>query len=83
MLYNIVLIMLVVYLMLLPLIVVTSIKFGIKLAEKPKETADEPIFNVPKPKKKPKVSKEEQKVIDILANIEAYDGTSIGQKEIK
>ena len=69
--------------MTLPLVVVKSIKFGIKLAEKPKETAEKPMFNVPKNKKKPKMSKDEEKVINILANIDAYDGTGIGQKEIK
>ena len=34
-------------------------------------------------KKKPQVSPKEQRIIDILANIDAYDGTSKGQKPIK
>lgn len=34
-------------------------------------------------KTKSKVSKEEQRFRDILDNIEQYDGTSNGQKEIK
>lgn len=83
MLYDIMFAVLIAYTMVSPLVVVKSIKYGIKLADKPKETAETPMFNVPKKKKKPKMSKEDERIINILANIDAYDGTSVGQKEIK
>lgn len=49
---------------------------------------DEEIEVLPKilPKKKKKkveISAEEQKIMNIIANIDAYDGTSNGQKPIK
>ena len=83
MLYEVFFGVLILYLMLAPFIMINGIKFGIKLAEKPQETAEQPIFNVPKKKKKPKMSKDEERAISILANIDAYDGTGMGQKEIK
>lgn len=82
MLYDVIFGVLAIYAMLTPLMVIKSIKYGIKLAENPKEVAEAPIFNVPKPKAKPKMSPEQKKAMQILSNIEAYDGTSLGQKEI-
>lgn len=66
-----------------PILCIYCIKFGMRMAERPEETAKEPTFNVPKKEKKVEISPEEQRYIDILANIEAYDGTANGQKEIK
>lgn len=83
MLYDVLFIVLMLYIMAVPLMVVKSIMIGVKLAEKPQETAEKPIFNIPKPKKKPKLSKEDRRNLDILANIEAYNGDSTGQKEIR
>lgn len=83
MLYDVLFIVLMLYIMAVPLMVVKSIMIGVKLAEKPQETAEKPIFNIPKPKKKPKLSKEDQRNLDILANIETYYGDSTGQKEIR
>lgn len=83
MLYDVLFIVLLLYIMTVPLMVVKSIMIGVKLAEKPQETAEKPIFNIPKPKKKPKLSKEDQRNLDILANIETYYGDSTGQKEIR
>lgn len=83
MLYDVLFIVLMLYIMAVPLMVVKSIMLGVKLAEKPQETAEKPIFNIPKPKKKPKLSKEDRRNLDILANIEAYNGDSTGQKEIR
>lgn len=83
MLYDVLFIVLMLYIMAVPLMVVKSIMIGVKLAEKPQETAETPIFNIPKPKKKPKLSKADQRSLDILANIEAYCGDSTGQKEIR
>lgn len=39
------------------------------------------IVSIPKPAQKP--SKEEQKIMQILENVETYDGTSKGQKKVK
>ena len=39
--------------------------------------------NLPKIRKKPKQTAENARLNDILSNIQAYDGTSNGQKEIK
>lgn len=83
MLYDVLFIVLMLYIMAVPFMVVKSIMIGVKLAEKPQETAEKPIFNVPKPKKKPKLSRTDQRNLDILANIEAYCGDSTGQKEIR
>lgn len=77
------LVVLTAYTLAMPLMVVKSIMLGVKLAEKPQETAEKPIFNIPKPKKKPKLSKEDQQIIDIMANVDAYTGMPTGQKEIK
>lgn len=75
------------YTLAIPLMVVKSIMLGVKLAEKPQETADKPVFTMPKirkkPKKKPKMTKEDQRNVAIMANIDAYDGTSNGQREIR
>jgi hypothetical protein len=65
-----------------PFIAVKCIRFGIKVAGKPESVAEEPLIKLPQKRKKPKVSKEEQQILDILGNIDAFDGTSKGQKEI-
>lgn len=41
-----------------------------------------PVEEIKKVKIEKEVSKEEQKFQDIMDNIDAYDGTSIGQKKI-
>ena len=51
---------------------------GIKCAK-----SDVKVPNLPKIRKKPKQTAENARLNDILSNIEAYDGTSNGQKEIK
>ena len=45
--------------------------------------SDVKVPNLPKIRKKPKQTAENARLNDILSNIEAYDGTSNGQKEIK
>lgn len=72
------------YLMILPVILLKFIKFGMKIATSEVEkVAEEPTFNVPKRKHTPKVPEEVQRTLDIMGNINNYDGTGIGQKEIK
>lgn len=94
MLFDILLVILVFYVMALPFVMLKFIKFGMLAAEKPEETAKEPTFkvNLPKiktllPKKKNKLTKEEKQAIEAVKtlerNIDNYDGTSMGQEEIK
>ena len=45
--------------------------------------SDVKVPNLPKIRKNPKQTAENARLNDILSNIEAYDGTSNGQKEIK
>ena len=75
MLFDILSVVLVVYVMILPFIL-----FGMVSALIGKPTA--PVLPKRK-KKKPQISPKDQRIIDILANIDAYDGTSKGQKPIK
>jgi len=85
MLSDIICIILAIYAILSPFWLIKAVKFGVSLANKPEEAAKEPFIALPKKKKtvEPDLSKEEQKIIDILANVDVFDGTSIGQKEIK
>ena len=83
MLFEIITVILAIYAVLTPIWIMKSVKFGIKCAAKPAEAAEEPVFTLPEKKKDVKVPEEMQKTLDILENIEVYDGTSNGQKEIK
>lgn len=73
---------LVVYVLVSPVFYAKAVKFGIKLCGEPEKTASEPIFNVPVKKDKPKMTKEQDRETQILANIDRYNGTSFGQKKI-
>lgn len=90
MLSDILLIILVVYVMYIPVFIIEVVKFGAKLASKPEEAAEIPVLNIIFPKKKEEKKKEQkaanqalEDTIAMLENIDAYDGTSMGQKEIK
>ena len=83
MLYSVSLLAVVVaYAFLSPFLIIKLIKFGMVVSEKPEKAVDTPVFIKPR-KKKPKLTAEEQRALDILGNIDAYDGTGFGQKEIK
>lgn len=60
-----------------------AVKFGLKIADKPEKTAEEPFFHVPKKRKEPKMTPEEQRTMQILANIDRYDGSPNGQVKVK
>jgi len=79
----ILLIILGVYAVCSPFIVLYSVKFGMKMVEQPEKTASEPIFNVPIPKKKPKMTAEEDRMTQIMRNIDNYNGTSQGQVKVE
>lgn len=83
MIINILLILLVVYACFTPFLVIWGVKFGIKITKEPEKAAETPFFNIPEKKPEPKMSPEEKRRVQILENIEAYNGTAIGQKEIK
>lgn len=83
MLYDIIFVCLVAYVCFTPYFYAQALKFGIKIGTKPEKAAEMPIFNVPEKKEKPKMTDEEYRKMQILANINRYDGTSNGQKEIK
>lgn len=82
MLFKALFVILVIYAIVTPYFYAKAVKFGMKLADKPEEAAKTPFFNVPKKKAKPKMSPEEDRLMQIYANIDRYDGTSFGQKEI-
>lgn len=80
MLFNILLIILVVYVIISPYFYAKAVRFGMSLEGNPPE---ETVFHLPKRKKQPKMTVEEQRTMQILQNIDRYDGTSKGQQEIK
>lgn len=75
MLFDILSVVLVIYVMILPFIL-----FGMVSALVGRPSAQ---VLPRRKKKKPQISPKDQRIIDILANIDAYDGTSKGQKPIK
>lgn len=83
MLFKILFCLLVVYVCVSPLFYVKAVKFGIRLVGEPEKTASEPIFNVPVPKKKPKMTPEQDRQAQILRNIDNYNGTSLGQTKVE
>lgn len=81
MLYDILVIILVVYAVFSPWLLYKGIKIGMTISgNEPKE--DEKPFKLPKRKKKPKISDEQKRYLTMLDNISAYDGTSNGQRKI-
>lgn len=84
MLYSILFAVLVGYALCTTIIAVMSIQFGMSLTHKAEKVEEKPVFfNLPKKRKKAKTTPEQEIAMAILANIDAYDGTSNGQREIK
>lgn len=85
MLYNVIICVLLAYVVVSPVFYAKALKFGIKIAQDPEEAAKEAImdeFRVPEKKEPPKMTAEENRSVQILANIDRYDGTSAGQKKV-
>lgn len=82
MLYNVLLIILVLYVCVTPYFYAKAVKFGISLAKDEEGAMKTPIFGLPSRKKKPEMTPAEKRRAEILANIDRYDGTPNGQKEI-
>lgn len=83
MILNVLLIILVAYVIWSPYIVLKAVKFGMKLVDEPKKAVAEPIFNVPTRKEKPKMTAEEDRMAQILRNIDNYNGSSVGQVKVE
>lgn len=82
MLFNVIFCVLTAYVIVSPYLYYKAIKIGLRLAEKPEEVAEEPVFSLPKRKKKPEMTEAEKRDMKILANIDRYDGTPNGQEKI-
>lgn len=80
---NILLVILVIYAIWSPFIVFKAVKFGMRLVDEPKKAASEPVFNIPTPKAKPKMTAEEERMTQILRNIDNYNGSSQGQIKVE
>lgn len=80
---NLLLAVLVIYVMATPFFFLRAVKFGMKITSEPEEASEMTTFHLPKRKKMPKMTAEEERTAKILANIDRYDGTSNGQVEIK
>lgn len=83
MLFNVIFTLLVIYVMATPFFYAKAVKFGMKMADEPKTAAVEPFFTLPAKKKKPKMTPEEDRMTQIMANVDAYNGTAFGQKKIQ
>ena len=83
MLFKILLCVLTVYVCISPYFYAKAVKFGMKISQKPEEAAEEPVFHVPEKRKKPEMTPEQKRWAQISENMERYDGTANGQKEIK
>lgn len=80
---TVLLIILVAYAVVSPYFYAKALKFGMKLGDNPEVAVNEPIFNVPTPKKKPKMTSEEDRMYQILRNIDNYNGTPQGQVKVE
>lgn len=69
--------------MLTPLFYYKAVKFGMKIVEEPQKAISEPVFHVPTPKKKQKMTPELDRAMQILQNIDNYNGSSVGQKKVE
>ena len=81
--YEILTIILALYAISTPVWIMTAVKFGLKVAEKPEKAVEEPLFHIPERKKEPEMTEHEFRNAQILANIDRYDGTSFGQEKVK
>lgn len=86
MLFDILLVVFAIYIMIMPFGVLKFVKFGIKAAEKPTAAADKPIFDIKLPKihnDEPQLTEKQIRDLMILANVDRFDGTDAGQREIE
>jgi len=83
MLLNVLIVILTAYVMATPYFYAKAVKFGLKLAQDPEKASEAEIFHVPRKPKDVKMTAEEKRTVQILSNIDRYDGTSNGQEKVK
>lgn len=83
MLYNIIITILGLYAVLSPFFMLKFLKIGYKMGNLEEIRERRIILNRSISRKRKTTDKEREQIEDSLANIEAYNGTSSGQKEIK
>ena len=71
------------YCLVSPFLLAKAVMFGAKLANKPEAAEEWKVFDIPKPKKKPKMTAEEDRRAQILRNIDNYSGSSVGQVKVE
>ena len=80
---DIFVLILIAYALATPYFYTKAVKFGMKLVDEPEKVAAEAIFNVQMPKPKPKMTAEEDRMTQILRNIDNYNGTPQGQVKVE
>ena len=63
------------------IMVIKAVKVGFHLIDS-EQTSDEEVFHLPKKKKEPKMSADEYRTTQILANIDRYNGSGEGQVKV-
>ena len=71
------------YLFISPFLLAKAVMFGAKMANKPEVVEEWKVFDLPKPKKKPKMTPEEDRMTQILRNIDNYNGSPHGQVKVE
>ena len=74
---------LVAYVLVTPLFYMKAVKFGMKLSREPEKAMEEPVFHIPEKKEVPKMTAEQDRLHQILTNIENYNGSSLNQKKVE
>lgn len=83
MLYNIIIVILGLYAVLSPFFMLKFLKIGYKMGNSEEISEQRVVLNRSASRKRKMTDKERKQIEDSVANIEAYNGTSTGQKEIK
>lgn len=71
------------YCLISPFLLAKAVIFGMKLADKPEKIEEWRAFDIPKPKKTPKMTAQEDRMNQILRNIDNYNGSSQGQVKVE
>lgn len=74
---------LIAYILVTPFFYLKAVKFGMKIVSEPAKAVEEPIFHIPEKKEPLKVTEEQDRILQILTNIDKYQGDSKGQKKVE
>lgn len=83
MLYEVITVILALYVMASPVMIIKCIRFGYRMASKPEEESKRPIIQRKERPKEMKLSKEEERELAYWSNVLNFDGTAKGQKPIE